>query len=104
MLVDISKGYIVSFNNCFGFKTYELAKHAHCIMIRELKFLWKQPIVYYFTTVVLMLHYKIKYLLSSTVYKYFSLKYNCIYHSHIFYAFVKNVNLSKERPFCSYEL
>lgn len=45
---NISKDFIVGFNETFSQKTYEPTKHALCFMIRELKFPWKQPIAYFF--------------------------------------------------------
>lgn len=48
LFYNISKDYIVGFNNSYDQKTYEPAKHVLCFMLRGLNYSWKQPIAYFF--------------------------------------------------------
>ncbi|XP_050519791.1 uncharacterized protein LOC126893526 [Daktulosphaira vitifoliae] len=45
---NLSKDYIVGFNNFYDQKSYQPAKHVLCFILRGLNYNWKQPIAYYF--------------------------------------------------------
>lgn len=48
LFYNLSKDYIIGFNNSYDTKTYECAKHVLCFMIRSLNYKWKQPVAYFF--------------------------------------------------------
>jgi len=101
---NISKDFIVGFNETFSQKTYEPAKHALCFMIRGLKFPWKQPIAYFFV------HNSCTgFALQNTIFAVINRLQSTPLNIRVlttdqgsnFYAFAKSVNVSKERPFFS---
>lgn len=48
LFYNLSKDYIIRFNNSYDTKTYEYVKHVLCFMIRSLNYKWKQPVAYFF--------------------------------------------------------
>jgi len=47
LFYNLSKDYIIGFNNSYDKKTYECAKHVLCFMIRSLNYKWKQSVAYF---------------------------------------------------------
>lgn len=102
MYYNISKDFIVGFNETLSKKSYEPDKYAHCFMIRGFKFPWKQPIAYFFV------HNSFTGgSLQNTIFGIINRLHSTPLNIRVlitdqgsnFYAFVKSLNVSKERPF-----
>lgn len=48
LFYNLSRDYIVGFNNSYDRNTYEPAKHVLCFMLRSINYNWKQPVAYFF--------------------------------------------------------
>jgi len=98
---NISKNYVVGFNETFNRKTYEPAKHVLCFMIHGLKFPWKS--IAYFFVHNSFTGSSLQNTIFSTINRLYSTPLNVRVlttdQGSNFYSFAKSVNVSEERPF-----